>query len=245
MRDLGVTMSVDASFTEHINNVVDSANKTVSTILRTFRSRDPQLMITLWKSVVLPQLEYCSQLWSPTKKQDVVNLEILQRNYLWKIFGVYDLNYWERLRRFNIFSLQRRRERYRIIYVWKMLQNLVPNVGVVGTNSLRNGRTCIIPTIKRNATQRIQNLRESSLIVHGAQLFNCLPRCIRDISGHRIDIFKKNLDNFLRLVPDEPLVPGYTAMRRADSNSLLDLQGIIRNITFNVDTRSLEEDEEE
>ena len=245
VRDLGVIMSADASFTEHINHVVDTAKKTISAILRTFKSRDPQLMITLWKCVVLPKLEYCSQLWSPTKKQDIVNLELLQKNYLRKISGAYGLDYWERLKKFNIFSLQRRRERYRIIYVWKMLENLVPNVGVVGGNSLRNGRTCIIPTIKRDATQKIQSLRESSLAVHGTRLFNCLPRCLRDMSGQSIDVFKRNLDNFLRLVPDEPLVPGYTAMRKTDSNSLLDLQSIIRNIAFKVETESPEEDEEE
>ena len=126
-----------------------------------------------------------------------------------------------------------------------MLENLVPKVGVVAGSSLRNGRTCTIPTIKRDATQRIQSLRESSLSVHGARLFNCLPRSLRDMSGQSIDVFKRNLDNFLRLVPDEPLVPGYTAMRKTDSNSLLDLQGIIRNITFKVKTESPEEDEEE
>ena len=236
VRDLGVTMSADASFTEHINNVVDTAKKTISTILRTFKSREPQLMITLWKSVVLPQLEYCSQLWSPTKKQDIVNLELLQKNYLRKISGAYELDYWERLKKFSIFSLQRRRERYQIIYVWKMLENLVPNVGVAGANSLRNGRTCIIPTLKRDATQRIQNLRESSLAVHGARLFNCLPKNLRDMSGQSIDTFKRNLDKFLRFVPDEPLVPGYTAMRKTDSNSLLDLQGTIKDITLKFDT---------
>ncbi len=94
VRDLVVTMSADAPFTEHINNVVDTAKKTISTILRTFKSREPQLMITLWKSVKLPQLEYCSQLWSPTKKQDIVNLELLQKNYLRKISGAYELDYW-------------------------------------------------------------------------------------------------------------------------------------------------------
>ena len=33
---------------------------------------------------------------------------------------------------------------------------------------------------------------------------------------------------------DEHLIPGYTMMRRADSNSLLDRQVIIKNISFEV-----------
>ena len=245
VRDLGVIMSADASFNQHINRVVDTASDKISMILRTFKSRDPDLMITLWKSVVIPSLEYCSQLWSPTKKGDIAKLEVLQRKFLRKIAGTYGLNYWERLKKFNIFSLQRRRERYRIIYIWKMLENLVPNVGVASVVSLRNGRTSIIPSLKRDASQRIQGLRESSLSVHGARLFNCLPRCLRDMSGKSVDVFKRNLDNFLRLVPDEPLVPGYTAMRSADSNSLLDMQSIMKNISFKVKTDFPEGDEAE
>ncbi len=72
--------------------------------------------------------------------------------------------------------------------------------------------------------------------MQGARLFNCLPRNLRDMAGQSIDMFKRNLDKFLRLVPDEPLVPGYTAMRKTDSNSLLDFQSIIRDITLKIDT---------
>ena len=93
VRDLGVIMSADASFNQHINRVVDTASDKISMILRTFKSRDPDLMITLWKSVVIPSLEYCSQLWSPTKKGDIAKLEVLQRKFLRKIAGTNGLNY--------------------------------------------------------------------------------------------------------------------------------------------------------
>ena len=36
-------------------------------------------------------------------------------------------------------------------------------------------------------------------------------------------MFKGLLDKFLASVPDEPLIRGYTAYRRADTNSLLDM----------------------
>ena len=147
-------MSNTGTFTDHISHVVETANKVTSSILRSFKSRDPVLMITLWKSLVLPRIEYCSQLWSPTNKGDITRLELLQKNYTRKIHGSYGSNYWERLKKFNIFSLQRRRERYQIIYIWKILQNFVRNVGESGIKhqfSLRNGRTCIIPTVKRSA----------------------------------------------------------------------------------------------
>ena len=37
----------------------------------------------------------------------------------------------------------------------------------------------------------------------------------------KVDIFKRRLDKYLSTIPDEPQVLGYTAQRRADSNSIL------------------------
>ena len=88
---------------------------------------------------------------------------------------------------------------------------------------MRNGRTVCIRTVNRNATTIIQRVRESN----GARLFYCLPRSIRNLSGCGIEMFKSNLDRFLKLVLDEPLIPGYTMMRRADSDSLPDLLKIL------------------
>ena len=68
---------------------------------------------------------------------------------------------------------------------------------------------------------RFQSLRYSSFGVVGPRLFNVLPVNIRNISGCTVETFKLHLDRFLATVPDEPQVRGYTAMRRAESNSLL------------------------
>ena len=38
-----------------------------------------------------------------------------------------------------------------------------------------------------------------------------------------VDTFKRCLDKYLRMVPDEPHISGYTVLRRADSNSLFDM----------------------
>ena len=235
--DLGVMMSNDCSFSTQINHIVDSATQMLSWILRSFKSRHPQMMITLWKTLVLPKIEYCSQLWNPTKKGDIQRIELVQKSLLRKIDGSYGLNYWECLSKFNLYSLQRRRERYQVIYVWKILENIVPNIGNHGIAyhfSPRIGRTCDIKQVNNNAPRKIQNLREASIVVHGARLFNCLPRDIRNLSQCSTDTFKLHLDNFLRKVPDEPCIPGYTAMRQSDSISLLDMQGTIRNILYEV-----------
>ena len=129
LRDLGVTMSNTATFAEHINNTCQKARDMCSWILRTFKSRAPEPMKTLWKTLILPILDYCSQLWCPIKKGQIQQLEAIQQYFTRKINLSERLTYWERLSKLKLYSLQRRRERYRIIYVWKILEELVPNIG--------------------------------------------------------------------------------------------------------------------
>ena len=186
-------------------------------------------MLTLWKSLVMPILDYCSQLWSPTMKGEIQQIEEIQKNFTRKIHMRDRGDYWHRLASLRLYSLERRRERYRIIYVWKIMEGLVPNLNtnpIHHTTSLRNGRMCVIPKSSNNVPSRIQSLREGSLSVHGARLFNALPVRLRNMKGLSLPKFKKELDDYLRTVPDEPQCCGYTANRRAASNSVLHMAAI-------------------
>ena len=76
---------------------------------------------------------------------------------------------------------------------------------------------------EKDCSPDIKRLFYASLPVHGQQLFNTLPTDIRSITRCSVDCFKRKLDKYLWTVPDEPQIPGYTAQRRADSNSLVDM----------------------
>ena len=124
---LGVELSEDCSFHHHITETAKKARGMAGWVLRTFATRDHQTMLTLWKSLIQPILDYCSQLWSPHKRCDLQLLEGVQRSFTRQIQGMGDLDYWDRLKELGLFSQQRRRERYRIIYLWKILEGQVPN----------------------------------------------------------------------------------------------------------------------
>ena len=65
-------------------------------VLRVFQWRERSLMLTLLKSLVIPLLEYCCQLWNPWKAYDIQAIEAIQRTFTYKITEVQHLNYWER-----------------------------------------------------------------------------------------------------------------------------------------------------
>ena len=76
-KDLGIIMSSNNTFTDHIDHIISKGKQISSWILRTFCSRGQTEMLSLWKSLVLPRIEYCSILWSPHKISDIQNLEHL------------------------------------------------------------------------------------------------------------------------------------------------------------------------
>ena len=108
-----------------------------------------------------------------------------------------------------------------------MLEGQVPNItsGKIYyiNEGGRLGRKCSSTSIRNNAPSDVKKIRYASLAIRGPQLFNILPAEIRDLRNCSVEIFKRALDRFLVDVPDEPLIPGYTAIRRAYSNSHLDM----------------------
>ena len=60
--DLGIFMSSNCSFEFHIKNLCKKCSNLSGWILGTFTTRDSITMLTLFKSLVLPRLDYGSQL---------------------------------------------------------------------------------------------------------------------------------------------------------------------------------------
>lgn len=126
----------------------------------------------------------------------------------------------------KMFSQQRRAERYRILYTWKVLEGKVPNCGIQSKSNDRRGRECLIPLTR--GTPAVQNLRHQSFQMAGPQLFNSLPRTLRDLEKIPIEDFKEKLDLFLATIPDHPkigdMVPNICNQITAKpSNSLIDV----------------------
>ena len=79
-------------------------------------------MITILKTLIQPKLDYCSQLYSPTKQEHINKIESVQRNFTSHIIGFKDLDYWSRLTQLRLFSQERRRERYILVFLWEINQ---------------------------------------------------------------------------------------------------------------------------
>ena len=172
LKDLGVIVSRDLSWSPHINTISSRARSIAFWVLSVFKSRDMVTMLTLYKSIVRSHLEYCCPLWHTSKIADIQELESVQRTFTVGISGLSCLNYWERLKSLKLTSLQRRRERYILLHMWKTLHGICPNdLQIKFTDPLRLGIKSIVPAISRAARQRNQTLYEHSFAVLGPRLF--------------------------------------------------------------------------
>ena len=65
-------------------------------------------------------------------------------------------------------SIQRRLERYKVIYAWKIMRGLVPNCGLKWYQSHHNGRYLMIP----ESSKYLKTLRLQSFSYSAINIFN-------------------------------------------------------------------------
>ena len=131
------------------------------------------------------------------------------------------LNYWDKLQELHLYSQERRRERYQVIFLWKISQGMVSGYDLQFTSGIagRRGRSIIPNTVVRAAPAAVRQARERSLGVKGVNIFNLLPEQIRSMNTDHVEYFKNHLDVFLSSIPDQPTMTGLG--RAAENNSLL------------------------
>ena len=224
VRDLGIKVTQSLSWSPHIRNIVDGANKMAAWILSVFSTRDREVMMILYKSLVRPRVEYSCPLWDPKKIGDIILIEQVQRHFTSLIEHLQELTYYERLNRLKLMSLQRRRERYSILHLHKIIyQSVTSDLNITTNYSPRRGLFVNIPPILKGTKAKFQTLRDSFFTVSAPQLFNSLPQSIRDEEVY--ETFKSKLTTYLLNIPDHPPISG-----ESSRNSVLHYAGWVEDI---------------
>ena len=208
VKDLGIIIDKDLDWKLHVEILFKKCKQISSWILSIFYNRDKYTLITLFNSLILSKVEYGCLIWNPHQIQEINKIEQLQRLFTYKITGMDKYNYWDRLQMLNLMSLQRRRERIIIIHTWKILNNATPND--IDLTFKEHPRTLAIKAVLKPLSKTkgaTLTKFEESFTIKAAKLWNVLPPHITRLTN--FNIFKINLDKFIRTVPDEPPLPDY------------------------------------
>jgi ribonuclease P/MRP protein subunit RPP40 len=123
-RDLGIIISDNLKVGEQCAKAAKKGNQILGLISRTFVSRDKEVIVKLYKSLVRPHLEYCIQAWRPHLVKDIEILERVQRRATRMIGDCKGQSYEQRLVCLNLSTLEKRRFRADLIEVWRIVHGL-------------------------------------------------------------------------------------------------------------------------
>ena len=110
-KDLRVPVDRDLSFSNHVQNQMNKANRILGAIKHTFKAIDQESFKHLYSGLVRPHLEYASVAWAPRWKRERDALEQVQRRATRMIPGISHLPYPERLENLQLPTLEYRRKR--------------------------------------------------------------------------------------------------------------------------------------
>ena len=78
-RYLGVDLSNNLCFNNHVDRICNSANKTLGFLRQNLHVNDQKLKTIAYQATVRPVLEYCSSCWDPYTQRNTQKLEMVQR----------------------------------------------------------------------------------------------------------------------------------------------------------------------
>ena len=197
-KDLGVYVSDNFKFSNHIAKIAAKANSIVGRVKRTFTFMDKEMFNCIYKTIIRPHLEYAVQSWSPHLKKDIRLLEQVQRRATAIVPELMDLQYEDRLKALGLTTLEDRRIRGDLIEVYKMIHGLT-NIDCTQFFTINQNRSGASTrghqyrlTVPQVRTERRRNFFSIRVVKH----WNNLPADV--VNSASLNSFKSNYDKYVR-----------------------------------------------
>ena len=191
VRDLGVLFNSKLNFVNHIDVLIGKAKQRLFLLRKSFSHCNGQALVLAFKTYIVPLLEYCSPVWSPSSICDIVRIESVQRSFTKSLNFCYLLPYNERLHRCNLLSLERRRLIADLVLLFKMVNKLIEI-------DLDCSITPIVDYVTRGHSRRLRvplarlNTRLNFFTVKTVKVWNCLSE--QTVIASSAPAFKNHLN---------------------------------------------------
>ena len=194
---LGVNISHDLKWVEHINSSISKANRVLGAVRRNLHPCTTDIKSTAYKSLVRPHLEYSGTVWDPYTVDLINKLEAVQRRAA--RFACRDYNprssVTEMLQKLEWDSLQTRRSAARLTMMFKIVNS---QVAIPASKFLQptlrpsrhhNSKSFIRP-------QATKDCFKNSFFPRTISQWNSLPETI--VNSTTTEVFKEQVTSYLR-----------------------------------------------
>ena len=190
-KDLGIYFNECFTPSLNCNKVCKAAYSVTGLIRRNILDKSEEALMILYKTLVRPLLDYGIQIWKPYLREDIMQLEKIQKRYTKMINGCKRLGYNERLKKLKITTIEERHNRADLIQVFNILRDTSGTYpsGLLNLSE-RPGR--------KNSKQLYKKRVNSELGRHGFTfrsigLWNALPDQV--VTSANVNEFKGRLDH--------------------------------------------------
>ncbi len=118
------TLTLIYHFKHHIATIVTESRQRAGVFFRGFVSRSYDIVRKTFITYIRPLLEYSSNVWNPTHKYLIDQIENVQRRFTKRITSLSHLSYLERLSILNLEPLELRRLWFDLIQYYEIFNNL-------------------------------------------------------------------------------------------------------------------------
>jgi hypothetical protein len=199
-KDVGVIIQDDLKHDKHCQKVALTCNRIMGQIWRGFKHKDLQLMMNLYKTYILPHIDYGVVVWAPYLKKDIQTIESIQRKFTRMIKGMKGLSYEERLVKLELPTLLNRRRKVDLIQAYK-IKNKIDHVDAslfqtVKSTNQKNTRSSVKEdfVVKKCRTEMRRNFFSNRVV----EDWNRLPVEVQN--AKTLTAFKKKLETNLNIL---------------------------------------------
>ena len=124
---LGINISSNLSWTQHIDKCTKKANSVLGFVRRNIKTNNMIIKTTAFKALVRPHLEYCCSTWSPYTDKDKRKIEMVQRRAARYVTNRHHntSSVTEMLETLGWETLECRRQKLQLTLFYKIVNNLV------------------------------------------------------------------------------------------------------------------------
>ncbi len=193
VKDLGVHVSPDLTWSAHINEMVKKAHRVANVILHSFVCHNENVYFTAFNTYVKPILDYCCFVWSPTLARDIDAVENVLKCFSRRVFkkcGLPRLDYSGRLEHIGWKSL----ERCRFVSCLCMFFNIYFNFACC--NALDNFTVNVRQSQLRGHNHRLfvpycrSNVRKNFFVFRFLPVWNSLPSSVVNTNVSKAFIYR-------------------------------------------------------
>jgi hypothetical protein len=188
-KDLGVNIDNQLKFSKHTEIQVNKANKLLGMIRRSYTYLDKESMLTLYRSLIRPHLEYGHVITFPRFEKECKLIEGVQRRATKLVPELRNVDYINRLKAMNLPSMYYRRERGDMIECYKFTHNMYKSTPLLDLDSTSSLRGHSLKLKKHHCKRTVRQHFFSERVVNH---WNSLPEEI--VSAPKMNTFKNKLD---------------------------------------------------